>query len=67
MQLVARLVCEGIDKKPLCSSIPFTEGMQRIDLREQAGGFARKLDWLDSAQQGRAVQRVKYSLCLVFQ
>src|ERR1035438_2267543 len=44
MQLVACLVCEGIDKKSLCSAIPFTEGMERIDLREQASGFARKLD-----------------------
>jgi hypothetical protein len=61
MQLVASLVCEGIDKKPLCSAIPFTEGRWDIDLREQAGGFARKLDWLDSARQVRAAQRVKYS------
>jgi hypothetical protein len=67
MQLVACLICEGLDKKPLRFPIPLTEGMQRIDLGEQAGRFARKLDWLDSAQQVRAVERVKYSLCLVFQ
>src|ERR1017187_1641983 len=41
--------------------------MWPIDLREQAGAFARKLDWVGSGEQGLAGQRVKYSLCLVFQ